>query len=76
MTQSKPGDVIVFARSDCISRDYLQQPVDGNQEADVLSGQPNCREDQQHGYQSGTGDTGSSYTGQGGRHTDGANGIK
>lgn len=49
----------------------LQQPVDSDQEADVLSGQPNRREDQKHRHKSGTGDTGSSNTGQGGCHTEG-----
>lgn len=43
--------------------DDLQKPVDGDEQADVLSGQPNRCENQQHGHQSGTGDTGSSNTG-------------
>lgn len=47
----------------------LQQPVDSDQEADVLSGQPHRREDQKHGHKSSTGDTGCSNTGQGGCHT-------
>lgn len=47
----------------------LQQPVDSDQEADVLSGQPHRREDQKHGHQSSTGDTGCSHAGQGGSHT-------
>ena len=46
-----------------------QQPVDSDQEADVLSGQPHRREDQEHGHESRTGDTGCSDTGQGGCHT-------
>lgn len=46
-----------------------QQPVHSNQEADVLSGQPHCCEDQKHGHKSCTGDTGCSNTGQGGCHT-------
>lgn len=47
----------------------LQQPVNSDQEAYVLSGQPNCSQDQNHGHQSGTGNTGSSHTSQSGRHT-------
>lgn len=46
-----------------------QQPVDSNQEADVLSGQPHCSEDQKHSHESSTGDTGCSNAGQGGCHT-------
>lgn len=47
-----------------------QQPVDGDQEADVLRGQAHRREDQKHGHESGAGDTGSSDTCQGGCHTE------
>lgn len=45
-----------------------QQPVDSDQEADVLSGQPHRREDQEHGHESSTGDTGRSNAGQSGCH--------
>lgn len=47
-----------------------QQPVDSNQQADVLGWQADGRQDQQHGYQSGAGNAGSSNTGQGGGHTE------
>lgn len=46
-----------------------QQPVDGDQQTDVLGWQADGRQDQQHGHQSGAGNTGSSNTGQGGSHT-------
>lgn len=46
-----------------------QQPVDGDEQTDVLSRQAHGGQDQQHGNQSSTGDTGSSNTGQGGSHT-------
>lgn len=46
-----------------------QQPVDSNQQTDVLGGQADSGQDQQHGHQSCTGNTGSSNTGQSGSHT-------
>lgn len=46
----------------------LQQPVNSNQEADILSGQPDCSEDQNHRHKPGAGNTGSSNTGHCGGH--------
>lgn len=48
-----------------------QQPVDGDEQADVLRGQTHGGQDQQHGDQSSAGNTGGAHTGQGGRHTGG-----
>lgn len=51
-----------------------QQPVDGDEETDVLSGQPHGCQDQQHSDQASTGNTGRSHTGQGRCHTGGREG--
>ena len=50
---------------------HSQQPVHSNQQTDVLGGQANCGQDQEHGHQSSTWDTGGSNTGQGGGQTGG-----
>lgn len=56
--------VIIFTLSQStLCCDDLQKPIDSDQQADVLSGQSNRCENQQHGHQSSTGDTGSSNTG-------------
>lgn len=47
-----------------------QQPVDSDEQADVLSRQTHGCQDEQHRNQSSTGNTGSSNTGQGGSHTE------
>lgn len=46
-----------------------QQPVNSNQQTDILGRQTHGSQDQKHGHQSGTGDTGCSNTGQGGCQT-------
>ena len=49
---------------------YSQQPVDGHQQADVLRGKAHGREDEEHGHQPGTGNTGRSHAGQCGCHAE------
>lgn len=46
-----------------------QQPVNSNQQTDILGRQAHSGQDQKHGHQSGTGNTGCSNTGQGGCQT-------
>lgn len=46
-----------------------QQPVNSNQQTDVLGWQAYSSQDQEHSHQAGTGNTGCSDTGQGGRQT-------
>ncbi len=48
-----------------------QQPVDSNQQTDVLGWQANSSQDQEHRHQASTGNTGCSNTGQGGCQTGG-----
>lgn len=45
-----------------------QQPIDSDEQADVLGGQAHRCQDKQHGDQSGAGDAGGAHTGQGSRH--------
>lgn len=59
----------------CITTIYFfvlsnsQQPIDSNQQTDVLGWQAYSGQDQQHSHQAGTGNTGCSNTGQGGCQT-------
>ena len=46
---------------------YSQQPVDGDDEADVLGGQPDCRQHEQHGDEAGTRHARRADTREGGR---------
>ena len=46
-----------------------QEPIHSDEQTDVLGRQAHRRQDQQHGHQAGTGNTGRSHTGQRGRHT-------
>lgn len=45
-----------------------QQPVDGHQQADVLCRETHCGEDEEHGDQTSTGNTGCPDARQSGRH--------
>ena len=50
----------------------VKEPVDGENNGDILWWEPHCVEHHHHGDQPGLGDAGSSYTGGRGRDGDGS----
>lgn len=61
--------VVQFVSCECERAQYLQQPVDSDDECDVFCGESDSVEDHDHGDQTCLGDTGSTNTSHGSRDT-------